>query len=466
MIFTNKSTIKQTLDQAKVGDTISVSGWIRAIKAQKNLAFIDLVDGSNVNKLQVIALKDLDNYAQISKLTKDCSLTITGQLNPSPGSGQDFELLAQQITVISQVQNPDSYPVSAKAHTQEHLREVAHLRIRTSLISSIMRIRNSVSFAIHQYLQQHDFNWVHTPIITSSDAEGAGELFRVTTLNTNELNQAIAKNNYSQDFFQKEAFLTVSGQLNLEAYCMGLSRVYTFGPTFRAEMSRTTRHLAEFWMVEPEIAFANLQDDAKLAEGLIQYVFNHVLKHNTTDIEVCAKKAGGIDLIARLETMTRQNFEMMSYTKAIEHLEKSTKTFETPISWGMDLASEHERWLCEELVANPLIITDYPKDIKAFYMRQNDDGKTVSAMDILAPGIGEIAGGSAREERYDPLVNRMQELGLNQEHMSWYLDLRRFGSVPHAGFGLGLERLIMYITGTENIRDVIPFPRFPDSIKF
>lgn len=467
MIFSNKLTIKQTLEQSNMGDIITIYGWVRNKRDSKSgLSFIDLTDGSSIKPTQIIATKDeLANYSEILKLTKDCSITVTGKLTPSPAKEQTIEILASEINIIGWVENPDTYPVAAKKHSVEHLRDVAHLRIRTNLISSIMRVRNTVSFAMHEYLQQKGFNWIHTPIITASDAEGAGELFRVTTLNPQNHLSKDSNSTYTNDFFGQEAFLTVSGQLNLEAYCMGLSKVYTFAPTFRAEISNTTRHLAEFWMVEPEIAFANLNDAALLAQNILKHVFNQVLEKNSDDMEFFAKFVNS-EVINRLTNITQQGFEMLTYTEAVKQLQQATKVFEQPVQWGQDLSSEHERWLCEELVSKPVIVTDYPKEIKAFYMRQNDDGKTVSAMDILAPGIGEIAGGSAREERYDRLVEKVTQLNLNQAHLAWYLDLRRFGSVPHAGFGLGLERVISYITGVQNVRDIIPFPRSNGNIKF
>ncbi|HMT03001.1 MAG TPA: asparagine--tRNA ligase, partial [Burkholderiales bacterium] len=354
----------------------------------------------------------------------------------SVGSGQKIEILAQKIEVTGFVENPDTYPVSPKRHTVEYLREVAHLRIRTNLISAVARVRNTVSFAIHEYLQKNGFYWIHTPIITASDAEGAGELFKVSTLNFNNLpkneNGTI---NYKEDFFGREAFLTVSGQLNLEAYCLALSKVYTFGPTFRAENSNTTRHLSEFWMVELEIAFANLMDCAAWAQSLLKYIFQAVLDKNPDDMKFFAEFINK-DAITRLEKVINKDFTIITYTEAIDKLIKANKSFENKVSWGIDLASEHERWLCEELVDGPTIVINYPKDFKAFYMRLNDDGKTVAAMDILAPGVGEIIGGAQREDRYDVLLKKTQEFGLDQNALNWYLDLRKFGTAPHSGFGL------------------------------
>lgn len=465
----NKYSIKQLLNGTLPVETaVSVEGWVRSRRDSKaGLSFIAVSDGSCFDTLQVIAQNSLSNYEQdIMKLTKDCSLKITGKIAKSLGGGQAIEIIASHIEVIGFVENPDNYPVSPKRHTVEYLREVAHLRVRTNLIAAATRVRNTVSFAIHEYLQNNGFYWIHTPLITASDCEGAGELFKVTSLDmANPPRDKDGKIDYRQDFFGRETFLTVSGQLNVETYCMAMSKVYTFGPAFRAENSNTTRHLAELWMVEPEIAFANLMDNATLAQDLLKYVFKTVLNKNDDDMRFFAQFVNK-DVVTRLESVADASFTMISYTDAITKLLNAPKKFEAEVSWGIDLSSEHERWLCEELIGAPTIVTDYPKDIKAFYMRQNDDGKTVAAMDILAPGIGEIIGGAQREERYDALVNRMDEMGLSKEHLYWYLDLRRFGSAPHAGFGLGLDRLISYITGINNIRDVIPFPRVNKSANF
>ncbi len=441
--------------ESYIDTIITIRGWVRNRRDSKaGFSFITVSDGSTFSALQIVASNDLANYTtEVLKLTKDCSVAITGKLINSLGDNQSVELVANVVTVIGLVENPDTYPVSAKRHTVEYLRDVAHLRVRTNLISAVMRVRNTVSYSIHKYLQNLGFYWIHTPIITGTDCEGAGEMFRVSVDNSKE------------EFFGKPAYLTVSGQLNLETYCMGLSKVYTFGPTFRAEKSNTTRHLAEFWMVEPEIAFANLMDDAKLAEDLLRSVFRDVLNLHQEEMQFFNKFINQ-DVISRLTHVVDNNFELLSYTDAINHLLKTNKKFENPVVWGMDLASEHERFLCETIIGRPTIVTDYPKEIKAFYMRQNDDGKTVAAMDILAPGVGEIVGGSAREERYDVLIDKMRALGLSQEELSWYLDLRKFGSVPHAGFGVGLERLVSYITGVQNIRDVIPYPRSVNNITF
>jgi asparaginyl-tRNA synthetase len=462
-------SVKQILaGVAKVGDSVTVRGWVRNRRDSKaGLSFVTVSDGSCFDAIQVIAENKLANYnSEIVNLTKDCAVIATGKLVESQGGGQSVEIIADSIEVTGFVESPDTYPVSPKRHTVEYLREHAHLRIRTNLISSVMRIRNTASVAIHDYLQANGFYWVHTPLITASDCEGAGELFKVTTLDFDKLpRDDKGKVDYKQDFFGKESFLTVSGQLNVETYCMGLSKVYTFGPTFRAENSNTTRHLAEFWMVEPEMAFADLNDNMAVAQGMLKHVFKAVLDKNGDDMAFFAQFIDK-SVATRLEKMVNDDFEVVTYTDAIARLEKSGRKFENPLYWGVDLASEHERFLCEELVGKPTIVTNYPKEIKAFYMRQNEDGKTVAAMDILAPGVGEIVGGAAREERYDVLVGKMQALGMDPASLDWYLDLRRFGTAPHAGFGLGLERAVSYITGVQNVRDIIPFPRTPKNVAF
>ena len=462
-------SVKQLMsEEVQVGSEVCVRGWVRSRRDSKaGLSFVTLSDGSCFETVQLVIESKLANYeSEILNLTKDCAIIASGTLVASQGGGQKFEIQSSKVEVTGFVENPDTYPVSPKRHTVEYLREHAHLRIRTNLISSVMRIRNTVSMAIHDYLQSNGFYWVHTPLITASDCEGAGELFKVTTLDlANPPRDDKGKVDFRQDFFGRESYLTVSGQLNVETYCMGLSKVYTFGPTFRAENSNTTRHLAEFWMVEPEIAFANLMDNAALAQGMLKHVFKTVLNKNSDDMGFFAQFIDQ-SVVTRLEQMVNDDFEMITYTDAIKRLENSGKQFENPLYWGVDMASEHERYLCEELVGKPTIVTNYPKDIKAFYMRQNEDGKTVAAMDILAPGVGEIIGGSQREERYDVLVARMKEMGIEPEALAWYLDLRRFGSAPHAGFGLGLERAVSYITGVQNVRDIIPFPRTPKNAAF
>jgi asparaginyl-tRNA synthetase len=450
---------------------VTLRGWVRTRRDSKaGLSFIHLHDGSCFDPVQVVAPAALPNYeSEIKRLTSGCSVVATGTLTPSQGQGQAVELQADSVQVVGWVDDPDTYPIQPKKTSFEYLREVAHLRPRSNTLGAVARVRHSLSMAVHRYFHEHGFFWVHTPIITASDAEGAGEMFRVSTLdlvNTSAVPRTPdGRTDFTQDFFGKEAFLTVSGQLNVETYCCALSKVYTFGPTFRAENSNTARHLAEFWMVEPEIAFGDLAADADLAESFLKYLFTALLDERGDDLKFFAER---IDkgCIARLETFVGSSFERMSYTDAIAALEKSGKAFEFPVRWGMDLQSEHERWLTEEHVKAPVVVMNYPKEIKAFYMRVNDDGKTVAAMDVLAPGIGEIIGGSQREERLDHLDRRLVELGLDPHHYSWYRDLRRYGTVPHAGFGLGLERTIIYATGMANIRDVIPFPRTPGNASF
>ena len=396
-------------------------------------------------------------------------MRVAGTLVESQGKGQRFEVQADRVEVVGWVEDPDTYPVSAKRHTFEYLRTVAHLRPRTNTFGAVARVRDCLSMAVHRFFHEHGFFWIHTPIITASDAEGAGAMFRVSTLDlANPPRDEHGGVDFSADFFGKPASLTVSGQLNVETYCLALSRVYTFGPTFRAENSNTTRHLAEFWMIEPEIAFADLADDADLAEDFLKYIFRAVLDERADDMAFFAEHIDK-DCISRLETFVAASFERMDYTEAIKALEAAVakgQKFEFPVKWGIDLQSEHERYLTETLVGRPVVVMNYPKEIKAFYMRLNDDGKTVAAMDVLAPGIGEIIGGSQREERLDVLDARLDEIGLSKEQYWWYRDLRRYGTVPHAGFGLGFERTIVYATGMANIRDVIPFPRTPGNAEF
>jgi asparaginyl-tRNA synthetase len=453
------------------GTRATVRGWVRTRRDSKaGLSFIHLHDGSCFDPLQVVAPGALANYeSEVKKLTSGCSVVARGVVSASQGQGQAVELQADAIEVVGWVDDPEAYPIQQKKTSFEYLREVAHLRPRTNTLGAVARVRHSLSMAVHRYFHQNGFFWVHTPIVTASDAEGAGEMFRVSTL---DLANAAAiprtsegRTDFSQDFFGREAFLTVSGQLNVETYCCALSKVYTFGPTFRAENSNTSRHLAEFWMVEPEIAFADLSGDADLAESFLKYIFTALLEERGDDLKFFADRIDKT-CIARLEALVRSPFERLSYTDAIAALEKSGKSFEFPVKWGMDLQSEHERWLTEVHVKAPVVVMNYPKEIKAFYMRMNDDGKTVAAMDVLAPGIGEIIGGSQREERLDHLDRRLAELGLDPQAYWWYRDLRRYGTVPHAGFGLGLERTIIYATGMANIRDVIPFPRTPGHATF
>jgi asparaginyl-tRNA synthetase len=453
------------------GNSVTVRGWVRTRRDSKaGLSFIHLHDGSCFDPIQVVAPASLANYeSEIKRLTSGCSLVARGVLTPSQGQGQAVEVQAETVEVVGWVDDPEAYPIQAKKTSFEYLREVAHLRPRTNTLGAIARVRHALSIAVHRYFHEHGFFWVHTPIVTASDAEGAGEMFRVSTLDLANAG-AIPRTpegdtDFKQDFFGREAFLTVSGQLNVESYACALSKVYTFGPTFRAENSNTTRHLAEFWMIEPEVAFADLAANADLAESFLKYIFRALLDERGDDLKFFAERIDK-ECIRRLETFVDSSFERMSYTDAVAALEKSGKAFEFPVRWGMDLQSEHERWLTEVHVKAPIVVMNYPKEIKAFYMRMNGDGKTVAAMDVLAPGIGEIIGGSQREERLDCLDRRVAELGLDPQAYWWYRDLRRFGTVPHAGFGLGLERTIIYATGMANIRDVIPFPRTPGNASF
>ena len=451
-----------------VGESATVQGWIRTRRDSKaGLSFLSVHDGSCFDALQVVAPATLANYQdEILHLTVGCSVSISGTVTASPGGGQAVELVADAVTVVGWVDDPESYPISAKRHTFEYLRDVSHLRVRTNTFGAVARVRHCLAMAIHRYFDEHGFYWVHTPILTASDAEGAGELFRVSTLDLANLPRTPeGAVDYSQDFFGKPAFLTVSGQLNVETYALGLSRVYTFGPTFRAENSNTSRHLSEFWMVEPEIAFADISDDADLAEDLLRYCFRALLDQRADDMAFFAER---IDkgAVTRLEELVKSSFARMEYTEAIDVLKRSGRAFEFPFEWGVALQAEHERYLCEEYAKRPVVVINYPKAIKAFYMRLNDDERTVAAMDVLAPGIGEIIGGSQREERLDVLDARIRETGLEPETYWWYRDLRRYGSVPHAGFGLGFDRAIAYATGMANIRDVIPFPRTPGSADF
>ncbi len=450
------------------GSTATVGGWVRTRRDSKaGFSFIALSDGSCFNNLQVIADNTLDNYqSEILKLTAGCSVMVEGTLQASPGQGQAFELKASKVQVLGFVEDPDTYPMSAKRHSVEYLREYAHLRPRTNLIGAVMRIRNTLAYAIHSFFQERGFMWVSTPEITASDCEGAGEMFTVTNFDLNNLpRDAQGKVDFSQDFFGRHAYLTVSGQLNVETYACAFTKCYTFGPTFRAEESNTSRHLAEFWMCEPEMAFTDLDGCAKTAEDMLKYVFRAVLEQRADDLAFIVQRVDK-NAVSRLQQFIDSDFASVDYTDAIKILEQCGKKFEFPVAWGIDLQSEHERYLAEEYFKSPVVVKNYPKDIKAFYMRQNDDGRTVAAMDVLAPGIGEIIGGSQREERLDKLDQRMDELGLDKEAYWWYRDLRRYGSVPHSGFGLGFERLVAYVTGVGNIRDTIPFPRAPRTADF
>ena len=447
---------------------VVLKGWVRTRRDSKaGFSFIHLSDGSSFHPVQVVAPAALGNYAnEILKLTTGCAVEATGSIVPSPAKGQPFEMQAAAIKVIGWVDDPDSYPIQPKPHTFEFLREVAHLRPRTNVIAAVTRVRHTLAQAIHRFFHERGFVWVNTPIITAADAEGAGALFRVSTLDLANLPRTAAGGvDFSKDFFGREAFLTVSGQLNVEAYCLALSKVYTFGPTFRAENSNTSRHLAEFWMIEPEIAFANLSDNADLAEALLKSVFSALLQERPDDMAFFDERVEK-GIVAKLRGIVDSEFVRMDYGEAISILERAKEKFEFPVKWGVDLQSEHERFLTEKHAKKPVIVMNYPKVIKAFYMRLNDDGNTVAAMDVLAPGIGEIVGGSQREERLDLLDRRMDEVGIDKESLGWYRDLRRYGTVPHAGFGLGFERTVSYATGLSNVRDAIPFPRTPGSAKY
>ncbi len=456
--------------KAPVGTELTVKGWVRTrrdSKADGGLSFLAIHDGTCHDPIQVVVRSSVANYqTDVLRLCSGCAVEVDGMLVASPGSKQAVELLASAVRVVGWVDDPDTYPASAKRHTFEYLREVAHLRVRTNTFGAVARVRHCLAVALHRFFDERDFYYVHTPIITTSDAEGAGQMFRVSTLDLVNLPRTPAGSvDFSQDFFGREARLTVSGQLNVESYCCALTRVYTFGPTFRAENSNTSRHLSEFWMIEPEIAFAGLDENADLAEEMLKYLFDDLLRRRADDMAFFDLRieAGVVD---RLRHVIETPFRRLTYAEAIEVLKKSGKTFEFPVQWGTDLQSEHERYLTEEYFRQPVVLVNYPKQIKAFYMRQNDDGKTVAAMDVLVPKIGEIIGGSQREERLEVLDRRIEEVGLPKDDYWWYRDLRRYGTVPHAGFGLGLERLIQFCTGMGNIRDVIPFPRAPRQAEF
>ncbi len=445
------------------GKEVTVSGWIRNMRVSKNFGFIELNDGSFFKCVQVVIEDGLENFEQLSKLNIAAAITVRGTLVLTPDAKQPFEIKAENV-VIDGASTPD-YPIQNKRHTMEFLRTQYHLRARTNTFSAVFRIRSLLAYAIHKFFQERGFVYVHTPIITTSDCEGAGEMFQVTTLDMDNVPKADGKADYSQDFFGKPASLTVSGQLNVETYCMAFGKVYTFGPTFRAEKSNTTRHAAEFWMIEPEIAFAELADDMDLAEDMVKYIINYCLENAPEEMEFFNKFVDK-DLLQRLSNVVSNDFARVTYTEAVEILKKNNDKFDYKVEWGCDLQTEHERFLTEQIFKKPVFVTDYPKEIKAFYMKLNDDGKTVAACDLLVPGIGEIIGGSQREENYDVLVSRMKECGLDPEDYKFYSDLRRYGTNKHAGFGLGFERAVMYLTGIQNIRDVLPFPRTVGSAEF
>jgi asparaginyl-tRNA synthetase len=478
-MFNKRTKIKALLQEAAAGEQVTVMGWVRTFR---NNQFIALNDGSTNHNLQVVAALGSLDETMLKRITTGASLKVTGEVVESIGKGQRVEVKADTIEILGD-SDPEKYPLQPKKHSLEFLREIAHLRFRTNTFGAIFRVRNSLAFAIHKFFNEKGFVYLHTPIITASDAEGAGEMFRVTTL---PLNSAPVKDNgeidFAEDFFGKSTNLTVSGQLEGELGAMAFSDVYTFGPTFRAENSNTTRHLAEFWMIEPEVAFNDLEDNMDLAEAFIKYLIRYVLEHNADDLKFLDERLAEeeklkpqaerqeLGLLEKLRFVADNQFERVTYTEAIDILLQSPaykkKKFKYPVEWGIDMQSEHERYLVEKHFKKPVIVTDYPAHIKAFYMRMNEDGKTVAAMDILAPGIGEIVGGSQREERYDRLVKRMEEMHIPVEEMSYYLDTRRFGSVPHAGFGLGFERMVLFVTGMTNIRDVIPFARTPKNCEF
>jgi asparaginyl-tRNA synthetase len=454
-------------DAIPLDSEVTVRGWVRSRRDSKaGFSFVAVYDGSCFDAIQTVIPNHLENYSsEVLKITTGCSVEVTGLLSASEGQGQAREVQVTAITVIGWVDDPDTYPIAKKRHTFEYLRQVAHLRPRTNAFGAISRIRTTLSSAIHRYFHEQNYHWVNTPIITASDCEGAGELFRVSTLDLSNLPRSKSGAvDFETDFFGREAFLTVSGQLNAEAYALALSKVYTFGPTFRAENSNTSRHLAEFWMVEPEVAFADLNDNARLAEDFLKYIFKAVMDERQDDMEFFAQRIDK-QAIERLDAVISSDFEMMEYSDAIDILIKSGEAFVYPVKWGLDLQSEHEQYLAEKHVGRPVILVNYPASIKAFYMRLNDDEKSVAAMDVLVPGIGEIIGGSQREERLEVLDKRIQSLGIEGD-LSWYRDLRRYGTVPHAGFGMGFERVVNYVTGMENIRDAIPFPRTPKHALF
>jgi len=460
-----KKSVKEILALPGDGREIIVEGWVRTKRESKSVCFLEVSDGSTVHNIQVVASQESPWYATLMpKIATGASLRVTGSLVASQGSGQSVEVTAKDIHLYGEAP-ADTYPLQKKRHSFEFLREIAHLRPRTNTFGAVARVRSAMSFAIHKFFNERGFVYVHTPIITGSDCEGAGQMFQVTTLPVEGPPLQEGKVDYARDFFGKKASLTVSGQLEGETYATALSKIYTFGPTFRAENSNTSRHLAEFWMIEPEMAFCDIHGNMDTAEEFIKYIFSSVMEQCPDDMEFFNSRIDK-EVISTVRNIIESRFERITYTHAVELLEKSGESFEFPVKWGIDLQSEHERHITEKVYKKPVIITDYPKDIKAFYMKQNDDGKTVRAMDILVPRLGEIIGGSEREADYEKLRARMTEMSLNPEDYWWYLDLRRFGTVPHSGFGLGFERLIQFVTGMQNIRDVIPFPRCVNTLDF
>ncbi|AWW29869.1 asparagine--tRNA ligase [Echinicola strongylocentroti] len=483
MAFNKRSKIKLLLESNKIGEKITIMGWVRTKRGNKNVSFIAVNDGSTISNYQVVADPNIINEDILKRISTGACIKVSGEVVASQGSGQDSEVIAENIEVLGEA-DPEKYPLQPKKHSMEFLRDIAHLRMRTNTFGAVFRVRHALAFAVHHYFNKKGFFYIHTPIITASDAEGAGETFKVTTLDLKKTpltdNGAI---DYSKDFFERETNLTVSGQLEGELAAMALAEIYTFGPTFRAENSNTTRHLAEFWMIEPEMAFYDAEDNQDLAEDFLKSIITYAMEHCKADLEFLDKRAAeenakkpvnertDLGLLDRLRFVAEHAFERVTYTEAIDILRNSKpnkkKKFNYLIEeWGTDLQSEHERFLVEKHFKKPVILTDYPKDIKAFYMKQNDDGKTVAAMDILFPGIGEIVGGSQREENMEKLTGRMDEMGISQEELYWYLDTRRFGATPHSGFGLGFERMVQFVTGMGNIRDVIAFPRTPGNAEF
>ncbi len=459
-----RSKIRELLGRESAGEDVLVQGWVKTRRSSKAVSFVQISDGSTLTDIQVVADESLPNFQAVEALTTGCSVSVVGTLVDSPGKGQKYEIHAKSIEIVGE-SDPDTYPLQKKRHTVEFLRDIAHLRPRTNTFGAMARVRNALAYAIHGFFQEKGFLFLQAPMITTSDAEGAGAMFRVTTLDLEKMPMKDGSVDVEEDFFGKPTFLTVSGQLEAESFALALSDVYTFGPTFRAENSNTSRHLAEFWMVEPEVAFCDLEGLADLSEEFLKHVFTYVLNHCQEDLgffnQWYDKTA-----ISTLEGIVNSNFERLTYTEAVDILQASGESFEFPVVWGSDLQSEHERYLAETKVGKPVIVTDYPKEIKAFYMRMNEDEKTVRALDVLVPRIGEIIGGSQREERRDVLLERMRQSGLDEKHYWWYLDLRSYGTVPHAGFGLGFERTVQFVTGVANIRDVMPFPRTPNNAEF
>ena len=458
-----KPRIVDYLQSENAAESVSLQGWVRTRRDSKDFSFIELNDGSCLANIQVIADATMDGYEKIRDIATGAAIKVDGRLVESPGKGQKWEVQATAVELLGVA--PEDFPLQKKRHSDEFLRSIAHLRPRTNKYGAIFRIRSSLSHAVHQFFQDRGFRWIHTPIITGADCEGAGEMFRVTTLEPGNAPMQDGAVDYGEDFFGKESMLTVSGQLSVESFCQSLGNVYTFGPTFRAENSNTSRHIAEFWMIEPEMAFADLQDDMDLGEEMIKHLVSHAVNECSADLELFAKFVDK-NLMQTLENIASKSFIRLPYTEAIEILEKAGEKFEYEPAWGKDLQSEHERFLTEKHFKQPVIVYDYPKDIKAFYMRLNDDEKTVAAMDVLVPSIGEIIGGSQREERHDYLLKRIREMDFDESDYWWYLELRKYGTAPHAGFGLGFERLLMLLTGVSNIRDVIPFPRTPKHLEF